>query len=256
MSAPLDHLKQFGYALLRGVFDVAETDSFASRLSAALEADEPSVLRSRGQTYGSRDLIRLFPDVCNLPRQPILREFISATLGPHAGLVRALYFDKPPDRSWSLPWHKDRTIAVKDNNLPTTIFKRPTSKAGVPHVEAPQSLLTRMLTLRLHLDAMTAENGPLSVIPGSHIPEAEPVASPVAIHADAGDVLAMRPLLSHSSSLPRAGTTMHRRIIHLELAPSADLPDSFQWHWFNQVALTTCPQQLVLPIVESCRPPI
>jgi hypothetical protein len=235
-AAPLDHLKQFGYALLRGVFGADETCSLASRLSAALQASEPSVLRSRGQTYGSRDLIRLFPDVCDIPRQPILREFIAADLGPHAGLVRALYFDKPPDRSWSLPWHKDRTIAVKDNQLPTTVFKRPTIKAGIPHVEAPESLLTRMLTLRFHLDPMTAENGPLSVIPGSHVPEAETIAPPVEIHADAGDVLAMRPLLSHSSSLPRAGTTVHRRIIHLELALDPELPDGFQWQWFSRVA--------------------
>ena len=235
-AAPLDHLKQFGYALLHGVFGAAETCSLASRLSAALQASEPSVLRSRGQTYGSRDLIRLFPDVCDIPRQPILREFIAADLGPDEGLVRALYFDKPPDRAWSLPWHKDRTIAVKDKDLPTTIFKKPTSKAGIPRVEAPESLLTRMLTLRLHLDAMTAENGPLSLIPGSHVPEAEPIAPPVEIHADSGDVLAIRPLLSHSSSLPRAGTTMHRRIIHLELAPGGELPDGFQWHWFRCVA--------------------
>src|SRR5262245_30919049 len=177
--APLDHLKQFGYTLLLGVFSAAETDLLANRLSMALQTTEPSVLRSRGQTYGSRELIRLFPDVCDIPRQTILREFIAADLGPHAGLVRALYFDKPPDRSWSLPWHKDRTIAVRDNHLPTTIFKRPTIKAGIPHVEAPESLLTRMLTLRLHLDAMIPENGPLSVIPGSHVPEAKAIAPPV-----------------------------------------------------------------------------
>jgi hypothetical protein len=41
-------------------------------------------------------------------------------------------------------------------------------KVGVPHVEAPEWLLEKMLTMRLHLDDMTEENGPLKVLPGSH----------------------------------------------------------------------------------------
>jgi hypothetical protein len=235
-TAPFDHLKHFGYALLHGVFDVRETDSLASRLLVALQANEPSVLRSRGHTYGSRDLLRLLPEVGDIPRHPSLKGFVAAVLGPRAGLVRALYFDKPPDRSWSLPWHKDRAIAVKNNDKPTSHFRRPTIKAGIPHVEAPESILVGMLTLRMHLDAMTAENGPLSVIPESHIAERELGALPVELHAGVGDVLAMRPLLSHSSSAPWAGTTMHRRVIHLELAPCPELPDGYEWHSFNPIA--------------------
>ena len=214
------------------VFAVQEVESLADRLASALESSAASVLRSRGQTYGSRDLAALFPEVRDLPRRNVLRELVAHVLGPRAGLVRVLYFDKPPERSWSLPWHKDRTIAVRRNDLPTNHFHRPTVKAGIPHVEAPESLLGEMLTLRLHLDPMTAENGPLSVIPGSHLTDRESHASPVEIHAGVGDVLAMRPLLSHSSSAPRPGTTMHRRIIHLELAACPELLDSYEWHAF------------------------
>ena len=79
-----------------------------------------------------------------------------------------LYFDKPPGESWALPWHKDLAIAVRDNRLPSDHFARPTTKYGVPHVEAPAWLLERMLTARLHLDEVTDENGPLRVLPGSH----------------------------------------------------------------------------------------
>jgi ectoine hydroxylase-related dioxygenase (phytanoyl-CoA dioxygenase family) len=218
-------------------------NALATRLVAALQAEQPSVLRSRGTTYGSRDLAALFPEVCELPRERVLRAFLHEVLGPRAGLVRALFFDKPPERSWSLPWHKDRTIAVKDNQRPSTVFGRPTLKAGIPHVEAPEEILAGMLTLRIHLDAMTSENGPLSVIPGSHQTvnleagdlEGDGGAAPVEIHAAAGDVLAMRPLLSHSSSMPREGNTRHRRIIHLEFAPTADLPDGYEWHSFDGV---------------------
>jgi len=232
----LDHLDRFGFAMLHGVFGDHGMMSLADQLVAALQdREDPSVLRSRGRIYGSRNLIDTFPQVCEISRHPLLIEFLLSVLGPDAGLVRALYFDKPPDRSWSLPWHRDRTIAVKSNKIPSAQFCKPTLKAGIPHVEAPEFLLANMLTLRIHIDAMTPENGPLSVIPGSHLLDQQTEQPPVELHADVGDVLAMRPLLSHSSSTSRERTTSHRRVIHLEFASSAELPEGLEWHSFIQV---------------------
>jgi Phytanoyl-CoA dioxygenase (PhyH) len=231
----LEQFERLGYVILPSVLNDREADALATRLETALQTDAPSILRSRGKTYGSRDLINLFPEVCEIPLRPGLKEFVVAVLGPSAGLVRALYFDKPPERSWSLPWHKDWTIAVKNNSHPSKHFRRPTTKAGIPHVEASKSLLAGMLTLRLHLDPMTAENGPLCVIPGSHTTEVEDSSQAVEIHTKSGDVLAMRPLVSHSSIMSIAETTMHRRVIHLEFAPSIELPDGYEWHSFRMV---------------------
>jgi len=122
---PIADFERFGYALLPGAFRANETQSLSRALAAALEADRPAVLRSRGQTYGSRDLIDLFPQTCEIPRQPVLRDFIAEVLGSRAGLVRALFFDKPPDRRWSLPWHRDRTVAVKNNDQTFDLFPTP-----------------------------------------------------------------------------------------------------------------------------------
>ena len=58
--------------------------------------------------------------------------------------------------------------AVTDNRLPSQRFSRPTTKAGVPHETAPDEILREMLTLRIHLDDVTEENGPLQVVPESH----------------------------------------------------------------------------------------
>lgn len=236
LSHSLDQLTSSGYTMLDSIFAYRETSSVAGRLSTTLQqCDDPSVLRSRGKVYGSRNLIATFPAVLEIPKHPRLARFITTVLGMDAGMVRALFFDKSPDRSWSLPWHRDRTIAVKCNEMPTQLFGKPTVKAGVPHVEAPESLLENMLTLRVHLDAMVPENGPLSVIPRSHLLDQEADQPPVAIRADVGDVLAMRPLLLHSSSNSQQGNNMHRRVIHLEFASCVQLPDNYEWYSFNPI---------------------
>jgi hypothetical protein len=226
-------LNRQGFVLLDSVFSLPEMKVLTGKLSAALDSgSSESILRSRGKTYGSRNLLESFPDLLGLMTGPALRNFLGIVLGHEAGIVRALFFDKPPDRSWSLPWHKDRTIAVKRNDLASKLFHKPTLKAGVPHVEAPTSLLEKMLTLRIHLDAMTGTNGPLCVIPGSHREPPQECLQPEELHADAGDVLAMRPLISHSSTISRPGSTSHRRVIHIELAAQAELADGYEWYSF------------------------
>lgn len=233
-----DSLTKQGYAMLPGVFSLEEMQTLGTRLIAALEAHPgPAVLKSRGRIYGSRNLLAAASWLIDLPRVPTLANVLRETLGPSVGLVRGLFFDKPPDRSWSLPWHRDRTIAVKNNTLPSQHFHNPTHKAGIAHLEASDELLACMLTFRIHLDAMTAENGPLSVIPGSHLLDPTKEQSPLVLSAQAGDVLAMRPLISHASSMSQEGTTAHRRIVHLEFAPSPMLPDGVQWHDFMRLEL-------------------
>jgi ectoine hydroxylase-related dioxygenase (phytanoyl-CoA dioxygenase family) len=150
--------------------------------------------------------------------------------------VRTLFFDKPPDRTWALPWHKDLTVAVRDNRLPSRAFGKPTLKAGVPHAEAPQQVLEQMVSLRIHLDDVSEENGPLKVIPGSHRTGKElrlGDTAPQSILVGRGDVLLMRPLLAHSSGHADADTKRHRRILHLEFAASKELPDGYCWYDFR-----------------------
>ena len=124
---------------------------------------------------------------------------------------------------------------MKDNALRSEAFSRPTVKAGVPHVIASDELLQQMLTLRIHLDEVTDENGPLRVIPESHVSSESAgigVESAVTIYAKEGDVLAMRPMISHASGASFEGTIRHRRILHLEFAANEKLPDAYQWHDF------------------------
>ena len=222
-------IERDGYEFLPGVFTAAELADAADEWTRilAVHAGERAVLAgSAGPAYGARNLLRLWPASVALLRKEPLRSRLLALLGPDAGAVRGLYFDKPPGHSWALPWHKDVCIAVKAHGPPGT-FTKPTVKAGVPHVEAPTELLDRMVTVRIHLDPMTPDNGPLRVVPGSHRGRD---GEPVTLLCAAGDVLLMRPLLTHASGHSRPDTPLHRRIVHLECSPSPDLPDGYAFH--------------------------
>ncbi len=225
-----------GYALLRGAFGPDEVAAVLRALTTALSAgaDGPAIRGLEGAVYASRNVLALWPDAGDVWRRAPLGELLHAVLGPACGLVRALFFDKPPGQSWALPWHKDLTIAVRDNRLPSAQFGKPTTKAGIPHVEVPRSVLEGMLTARIHLDEITDENGPLKVLPGSHRTGKELVldGEPRTVLSAAGDVLLMRPLLAHASGRSHPTTARHRRILHLELAASPALPDGYAWHDF------------------------
>ena len=231
----LERLKADGFSIVESVFTVAEVRSMIDKLESAIAADDQSSIKSRGKVYAARNLIDSIPDIQSCYHAAPLMELLTEDLSARFGLVRVLYFDKPSDRSWYLPWHKDLTIAVKDNTLPTTHFSKPTRKAGVDHVEASEQLLENMLTLRIHLDDVTTSNGPLEVIPSSHASgkAVQPTEQePVKILVNAGDVLAMRPMISHASGHTDPEGNLRRRILHLEFSAIEHLPDGYQWSHF------------------------
>jgi ectoine hydroxylase-related dioxygenase (phytanoyl-CoA dioxygenase family) len=232
----LTQLERDGFVLLPAVFSPVQVDSILAQLESALNAHAPgAILTHAGTVYAARNILELWPAAAAIWRQPLLQEILARILGTNFGLVRVLYFDKPPEQTWALPWHKDLTIAVKRHGLPSHRFSKPTRKAGVPHVEAPREILEEMLTARIHLDDVTEENGPLKVVPGSHLSGKEMNLGdtmPRMILAERGGVLLIRPLVAHCSNRSQAGTKRHRRILHFEFAGSAMLPDGYAWHNF------------------------
>ncbi len=171
-----------------------------------------------------------------LLRNPAVAAIVEAAVGASARPIRAIAFNKTGNANWFVPWHQDRTIAVRqrDDGAPVSHW---TVKHGVPHCEAPVALLSRMLTLRWHLDLVGPADGGLRVLPGSHnsgrlttacLRDLAARTPAVELAVPAGTVLAMRPLLAHSSR--RRTTEGHRRILHVELA-AEDPPSPLHWAW-------------------------
>jgi hypothetical protein len=251
-------LQERGFALIQGIFQNSECDRWIQTITTRLcsTCDDGPLRKSaeddgnqKKLTYGSRNLLSIVPEIASIPRHPLIREACSAVLGPTWGVVRALFFDKPPGASWGLPWHQDLSIAVqqhpKHDNASETVlqeFCKPTLKSGICHLEAPSWLLDSMLTLRIHLDSMGPSNGPLYVRSGSHLHgkslqvshSAGNEAAGEPVYCERGTVMFMRPLLSHASISSRS-VTEHRRIVHIELSSVPRLPAPIEWHTYLEI---------------------
>src|SRR5947208_3545144 len=102
----LRKLAEDGFALVPGVFTSIQVEDMLGELKKALqEQPEAIAIRSNaGGVYAARNVLALWPEVAAVWRQPPLPDLLASLLGPNAGLVRGLFFDKPPERTWALPW--------------------------------------------------------------------------------------------------------------------------------------------------------
>jgi hypothetical protein len=230
----IEFLEANGYAIIPNVIDQACVQKLINTVSLLGNSDGARA-RNAG-TYAVRNLLNAAPLVRALSSSSELKALVEPVLGSNAHAVRGILFDKTPGANWKVAWHQDLSIAVKEK-VDAPGFGPWSMKAGVVHVQPPVDILQNMLTVRLHLDDCGTENGPLQVLPGSHLKGLaftkdagnwrERITT-FSCNVRAGDVTLMRPLLLHASSpatLPR-----HRRVIHLEYAAANLLPAGMQWH--------------------------
>lgn len=184
--------------------------------------------------YGVRNLEKRFSSISMLVCNEKLLTIAKQLLGGQVNLVRALFFDKTPEKNWFVTWHQDKTVTLNKQTVlegwgPWSI------KDGVCHVQPPVSVLNSMVTFRIHLDPSDEENGCLKVIPGTHkhgilrqTKIDEIVGSEVAVPCvvEAGDAIIMRPHILHSSS--KSKQPSHRRVVHIEYSCYA-LPEGIGW---------------------------
>lgn len=224
ISDTIKQIQHHGFALCPSILD-AET---ISQLTQTLQTD--------GSLHGIRDVFNKYPIVRELAESKPISQLVQSVLGEKAFAVKALYFNKTLGHNWNVAWHQDLNITVK-KQIYMSGFHKWSIKQGIYHVQPPVALLENMLTLRIHLDAASENNGALRVISGSHkhgkinkdelqqkIKQDDDV---VICEAQAGDVLLMRPLLLHASH--KNLSLNQRRVIHIEFAAQG-LPEPLQWH--------------------------
>lgn len=208
-----------GYGMEESVFSESECDRLTEALVSSFDG--------RGRA-GARNLMRR-PSVAALASDRRLLDLARRALRRGAVPYRATLFDKSERASWLVAWHQDVALPLEEQ-FDAKGWGPWSRKAGVTYALAPSWALERVVALRVHLDASTRENGPLKVVPGSHA-GGRMSAEEVSAHARArphveclvgrGGVLAMSPLLVHSSSKSRGGGP--RRVLHIEYADSLEL---------------------------------
>lgn len=158
----------------------------------------------------------------------------ASVLGDAIRPVRAILFDKTATANWSLAWHQDRTICVK-RRVEVAGYGPWSVKAGMQHVAPPFELLSRMATVRVHLDDVPADNAPLLIAPGSHrfgrvaVDEIEAVVRQCGVKAclaEAGDVWLYSTPILHASEV--AARPARRRVLQIDYADE-DLPGALEW---------------------------
>jgi Phytanoyl-CoA dioxygenase (PhyH) len=202
----------------------------AAQLAAVCE----SLAQAQLHKAGTRNLLR--HDWCTQLARKIQRNVTLAALIPgDFAAVQCTYFAKSAEQNWLVSLHQDLSIPVAERVRHPELSGW-SEKEGVPYVHAPIEVLERLIAVRLHIDDCGPDDGPLRVIPGSHVHGKIDLATGADIRGDCdetlctgdrGDGVVMRPLLLHASSKARG--TSQRRVLHFLYGPRT-LPRGLRWH--------------------------
>ena len=217
-------VERSGFAIIPDVLTNLQIDTAISDLSQI----------SSGRSKAGLRHALACTTVAHLAKEPALTTIARGILGCDPIPFRATLFDKSPDVNWLVVWHQDTALPLRQKHDlagwgPWSI------KAGIHYAHAPAQALTNVIALRVHLDDSGEDNGPLRVLPGTHtlgvltddsICRMASELTPINCVVPRGGVLAMRPLLLHSSSKSR--TESPRRVLHIEYASSLNADDGVE----------------------------
>lgn len=214
-----------GFAVFKAVVSAPQIEQLMESVEAA---------RTEKTAPGLRNLLIRCSSLRTFANSSVAFTIAQEILGVTPLPVRAILFDKTPASNWYVTWHQDVSIPVR-NKVDSEGYGPWSTKDGILHVQPPASILEQMVSLRIHLDACSEANGAIKFIPGSHLAgilEPDQLGrlrdnqAPVVCPAERGDIIAMRPLILHSSSI--AESPDHRRVLHLEYAGTS-LPSGMEW---------------------------
>ena len=223
--------QQDGYEIVRQLLDAERINYLKREIKHHLNAKS---------THGIRHLDKKVPAIAKIANSPLIRDRLKVYTQENPQLVRAIYFNKTPENNWLVGWHQDKTISVR-KKIATPGFINWTVKQGIVSVQPPLTVMQRIITVRIHLDRASNDNGALQVIPASHrkILNASQIYSittsskSITCSANAGDALVMSPLILHKSLKAKFNFDVYsikeRAIVHLEYARTK-LPNNLQWN--------------------------
>ena len=209
-----------GFVVVDGVLTAAECVAIAAHIDV-------------GDVPGSRNMLAA-PWCAQLARDVQGVAALALLIPEGHAAVQCTYFEKSQATNWLVPVHQDLSIPVREKVVHPALSGW-SLKQGTCFVQPPLDVLQQLVAVRVHLDACGLQDGPLRVVPRSHIQGVIDADRAAAMRGAQGDVpcpaalgaaLVMRPLLLHASS--KSTGHSRRRVLHFLYAP-AQLPYGLAW---------------------------
>jgi hypothetical protein len=163
----------------------------------------------------------------------LLLSLLRLATGEEMFPVKAFILDKSTESNWEIPWHQDLKIALSEKaEVPG--YHNWSVESGILHVQPPESVMEKLVTIRIHFDACDFKNA-IRVIPRSHKlgiltqQQIEHLVEQTSSHlciAAKFSVMLMRPLILHYS--PPSRSSSSRRILQIEYG--CNLGNGLSWH--------------------------
>jgi len=223
-------LSELGFIVIDNIYTDDEIENIISVIDNANSSG--AAFRKTAGLFAIRQFLIEVPLAASLVLNNNVKAIVTSLFGSDFFVVKSIYFDKPEQSNWFVPYHQDLTISVRQKTE-LSGYGPWTIKQDKFAVQPPLDILESIFTLRIHLDNTDENNGALKIIPGSHnksiyrpetidwTKEKESICK-----VAKGSVMIMRPLLLHSSS--RTTNNNKRRVIHLEFC-NKTLPAGLNW---------------------------
>lgn len=217
LNENIANFKNEGYATLHNIYSNKEILVLSQWLDLYKNNNTSEVNKD---LYAIRQVLKEIPELKNHLFNKKLISVLNTVFKSNYFLNKAIYFDKPKTSNWFVAYHQDLSISVA-HKADVVGYTNWTYKKKQFGVQPPINILERTITVRIHLDHTTKDNGALRVIPKSH---AKGIIRPNSKHWDLskeiicnvnkGSIMLMKPLLLHASN--KTINNERRRVIHLE----------------------------------------
>src|SRR5579863_5163640 len=128
---------------------------------------EISTLSPRRSRAGIRHAMQLDP-VAAIASDSRLTEIACGVLGKRSFPFRATLFEKSSTSNWLVVWHQDTALPLRIR-VEVPGWGPWSVKEEIDYAHAPAGTLSQIVALRLQLNDSTADNGPLRVLPRTHM---------------------------------------------------------------------------------------
>lgn len=221
-------LNSNGFATCQGFYSEEEVRDILSLIESSNLFK--SIKQSSQQVYAIRRFLKEMPSLKTLLFNDKLKALLNDLFDHTYFNTKAIYFDKPEVSNWFVSYHQDISIMV-DRKEEVEGYSKWTKKGTDYGVHPPLEILNNIVTVRIHLDDTTIDNGALKVISGSHkmgvYPSAENNYEKERVcDVERGGIMLMKPLIMHASE--RTRNKKQRRVIHLEFSDK-NLKSPLNW---------------------------